>query len=130
MTLSKTIHLFVIRTLALIVLAASPGVYAERLIDRSEMKPTVNVVESGGVSVMTNSAGEVVQVVTGLCEGCDRRSYLPSRDIRVTYEGQRLSAARIESFDGAPAFVGIRVNDAMATSVDFLKVEKERQNAN
>ncbi|MGM0769457.1 MAG: hypothetical protein ACQEV6_15655 [Pseudomonadota bacterium] len=130
MTVPKTIHQFLICTLALLVLAASSGAFAERLIDKSAMKPTVNVVESGGVSVVTNSAGEVVHVVTGLCEGCERRSYLPERNIRVMYEGQQLSAARIDSLDGAPAFVAIRVNSGMATSVDFQKIERERQNAN
>ncbi|MCK7552068.1 hypothetical protein [Marinobacter goseongensis] len=130
MTVPKSIHQFAIRILALFILAASPGAFAERLIDKSEMRPTINVVESGGVSVVTNSAGEVVQVVTGVCEGCERRSFLPERNVRVMFEGQQLSAAGSDSMNGAPAFVGVRVNSGMATSVEFRKVVKERQNAN
>ncbi|MEQ9544419.1 MAG: hypothetical protein RIK85_00245 [Marinobacter sp.] len=130
MTVPKIVHQFFSLALALGALAASPGAFAERLIDKAEMKPVVNVLESAGVSVVTNSSGEVVQVVTGLCEGCERRSFLPERSVKVEYEGQIISAARIATLDGGPALVGIRVSSGMATSVDFQKIERERQNAN
>lgn len=130
MTISRAIHKSVIHALALLALAASPGAFAERFIDKAEMKPVVNVLESAGVSVVTNSSGEVVQVVTGLCEGCERQSFLPERGLQVKYEGQVISAARMAALDGGPAFVGVRVSSGMATSVEFQRFERERQDAN
>lgn len=130
MTVPKIVHQFFIVGLALCALAVSPGAFAERLIDKAEMKPVVNVFESAGVSVVTSASGEVVQVITGLCDGCERRSFLPERSVKVTYEGQKLTAARITALDVGPALVGIRVSSGMATSVDFQKIERERQNAN
>lgn len=130
MTALKVIHLFLVHVLAFLVLTASSDAFAESLVNKPEMKPAVNVFESPGVSVVTNSSGEVVQVVAGLCSGCERRSYLPERNLRVMYDGEQLSVAGADNLDGAPALIGIRVDSGMATSVDFLKVEWERQNAN
>lgn len=86
---------------------------------RSMLDGDVFAAEANYVELIVGGSGDVVQVRVEGCETCEQASYLPSRDLIVSMQGQPVDVKRFAGRNGRPATIVLSVDSKLVQKVDF-----------
>lgn len=81
--------------------------------------PRERSLEAGSVVLVQNSAGTVVEVRVADCELCDRKSYLPRRNLEVMVAGESISKEDLSAHSGRPGSIVFNEKDYMVFGVYY-----------
>ncbi len=82
--------------------------------------------EVGVVNLVTDSNGNIVQVLVDDCGQCDKKSYLPSRRLIVSKAGADSAPIDLAEFNGRSGTVVLDNNSGMVIKVFFWVPREER----
>jgi len=102
---------------SLLVTAANGIAKAEE--PRSMLDGDVVALESSYVELVVDASGDVIQVKVEDCEGCERTSYLPSRNLVVTKGGQRVDHRGLNSANRGAGTLVLGADSGLVREVAF-----------
>ncbi len=113
----EQIHAFRLVFAVLMFGASTGAVIAET--PRSMLDGDVFAAEANYVELVVGTSGDVVEVRVEGCETCEQDSYLPSRDLTVSKQGQPVDATRLVDINGRAGTLVLSVGSQLVQSVDF-----------
>lgn len=87
---------------------------------------TIRAYEAGEVHLTLDSANRVVEVMVKDCELCQKRSYLPTRDIEISYGSDVLGRGDYAAVSGKAGTVVFDDLNDMVFNVQYWLPREER----
>lgn len=123
---NRVIHRGVIMFVMLLMAASGRMVLAEEPTGKAINSP-YEAIEASSIELVTNGAGDVVQVLAKGCPQCPSNSILPSRELIVDSGGTPIEANKRADYSGLPGVIHIYHPNNIAYRVSFVPVVQSKE---